>query len=138
MQRYPAVRVEMRVLNRPVDPVEEGVDLALRVRPEIEDSATLVAKTFGISRGILVASPDLLQRQGPVRDAGRPVEARHGGDVRRGDGRTSWRLEGPDGEVHVHHAHAALRGRRPADAQVRGGAGHGRIACCPTTCAAAS
>ena len=66
MQRYPEVRVEMRVLNRPVDPVEEGVDLALRVRPAIEDSATLVAKNFGVSRGLLVASPELLRRQGPV------------------------------------------------------------------------
>src|SRR5450756_1187939 len=29
MKRYPQVRVEMRVLNRPVDPVEDGVDLSL-------------------------------------------------------------------------------------------------------------
>ncbi len=67
LRRYPKVRIEMRVLNRPVDPVEEGVDIALRVRVEIENGATLVAKRFGTSRGLLLASPDLLQRQGPIR-----------------------------------------------------------------------
>lgn len=101
MRRYPQVRVEMRVLNRPVDPVEEGVDLALRVRPTIEDSATLVAKNFGGSRGILVASPDLLQRQGPVStpaDLGRLDSVA----MSTGDGRANWRLEGPGGKVVVH------------------------------------
>jgi DNA-binding transcriptional LysR family regulator len=101
MARYPAVRVEMRVLNRPVDPVEEGVDLALRVRPEIEDSATLVAKTFGISRGILVGNPDQLKRQGPVLT---PADLHKIDTVSMstGDGRANWRLEGPTGKVVVH------------------------------------
>jgi DNA-binding transcriptional LysR family regulator len=101
MQRHPQVRVEMRVLNRPVDPVEEGVDLALRVRPAIEDSATLVAKNFGISRGLLVASPDLLRRQGPVPT---PAELARLDTVAMstGEGRASWRLEGPSGKVVVH------------------------------------
>lgn len=101
LRRNPQVRVEMRVLNRPVDPVEEGVDLALRVRPAIEDSATLVAKNFGVSRGILVASPDLLQRQGPVAtpaDLGKLDTVA----MSTGDGRASWRLEGPHGKVLVH------------------------------------
>jgi DNA-binding transcriptional LysR family regulator len=101
MQRYPAVRIEMRVLNRPVDPVEEGVDLALRVRPQIEDSATLVAKTFGVSRGILVANPEQLQRQGPVQA---PSDLAKLDTVAMStvDGRASWRLEGPGGAVQVH------------------------------------
>jgi len=101
MKRYPQVRVEMRVLNRPVDPVEDGVDIALRVRPQIEDSATLVAKTFGVSRLILVASPDQLRWQGPVL---KPVDLSRLDTVSMsvGESRTSWRLEGPDGEVIVH------------------------------------
>ncbi|MDM0071357.1 LysR family transcriptional regulator [Variovorax sp. J31P207] len=101
MQRYPQVRVEMRVLNRPVDPVEEGVDLALRVRPAIEDSATLVAKNFGVSRGLLVASPDLMRRQGPV---ALPADLARLDTVAMstGEGRASWRLEGPSGKAIVH------------------------------------
>lgn len=101
MALYPAVRVEMRVLNRPVDLVEEGVDLALRVRPEVEDSATLVAKIFGISRGILVGNPDQLQRQGPVL-VPTDLSKLDTVSMSTGDGRTNWRLEGPAGKVTVH------------------------------------
>ncbi|CAN5728979.1 LysR family transcriptional regulator [soil metagenome] len=101
MQRHPGVRVEMRVLNRPVDPVEEGVDIALRVRPVIEDSATLAARNFGTSRGILVASADLLRRQGTVRtpDDLRRLDAI---GMSSADGRASWTLHGPDGATWVH------------------------------------
>lgn len=101
MALYPAVRVEMRVLNRPVDLIEEGVDLALRVRPEVEDSATLVAKIFGISRGILVGNPDQLQRQGPVL-VPTDLSKLDTVSMSTGDGRTNWRLEGPAGKVTVH------------------------------------
>ncbi len=101
MQRYPQVRVEMRVLNRPVDPVPDGVDIALRVRSQIENSATLVAKTFGVSRLIVVASPDQLHRQGPVHQ---PADLARLDTVSMsiGESRSSWRLEGPNGEVFVH------------------------------------
>lgn len=101
MQRYPQVRVEMRVLNRPVDPVEDGVDIALRVRSEIENSATLVAKTFGVSHLILVASPDQLHRQGPVL---MPADLARLDSVSLsvGERQSTWRLEGPHGEVFVH------------------------------------
>ena len=98
MQRYPAVRIEMRVLNRPVDPVEEGVDLALRVRPEIEDSATLVAKQLRPSAAACWwPARSMLQRQGPIADAGRPRSASTRWRMSAADGRASWRLEGPGG-----------------------------------------
>ena len=101
MQRYPQVRVEMRVLNRPVDPVEDGVDIALRVRPQIENSATLVAKTLGVSRLMLVASPDQLRRQGPVRA---PADLARFDTISMsvGERRSTWQLTGPQGEVFVH------------------------------------
>lgn len=103
LARHPLVRVEVRVLNRPVDPVEDGVDIALRVREAIEDSPTLVAKTFGASRTVLVASPALLGRQGPVRE---PADLARLDTLSMsvGHGRASWRLLGPRGEefVHVH------------------------------------
>ncbi|GAA4339556.1 LysR family transcriptional regulator [Variovorax defluvii] len=102
MLRYPDVQVEMRILNRAVDPIEEGVDLALRVRPEIEDSTTLVAKKLAVARGVLVASPGLLRRQGPVV----AVEGLGRLDTvaqTAADGRVSWRLEGPHGASHTLH-----------------------------------
>ena len=64
MARHPHVRVDLRVSNRAVDLVEEGFDVALRVRPAPEDSRSLVVKHLGLTRGVLAASPELLARQG--------------------------------------------------------------------------
>ena len=101
MLRYPAVQIEMRILNRPVDPIEEGIDLALRVRPVIEDSTTLVAKQLAIARGVLVASPDQLRRQGgpiqTVDELGRLDTVSQSA----ANGRVSWCLEGPGGAKHT-------------------------------------
>ena len=100
MQRYPLVRIEMRVRNRPVDPVEEGVDVALRVRTEIQDSATLVAKRFGPSRGLLVASPRLLQHHGPITSPA-DLEDLDTVDMAAGEGRSQLPLQGPAGQTHL-------------------------------------
>ncbi|MEN9466892.1 MAG: hypothetical protein RL081_893 [Pseudomonadota bacterium] len=102
MARYPQVRIDMRVSNRAVDLVEEGFDVALRVRPTLEDSGSLVVKNFGFTRTILVASPAQLARQG------RPVSL---GDLEHldtvsmssTDGRAAWQLVGPDGTTHTFH-----------------------------------
>jgi DNA-binding transcriptional LysR family regulator len=100
MRRYPAVQIEMRILNRAVDLIEEGIDLALRVRPVIEDSTTLVAKKLAIARPVLLASPEQLRRQGPV---GTVDEVGRLDTVAQSaaDGRVSWCLEGPHGESHT-------------------------------------
>ncbi len=64
LARYPQVKVDMRVSNRVVDLVEEGVDVALRVRSTLEASGSLVVKNLGLTHTPLVASPALLRRQG--------------------------------------------------------------------------
>jgi DNA-binding transcriptional LysR family regulator len=100
MLRYPAVQIEMRILNRAVDPIEEGIDLALRVRPVIEDSTTLVAKQFATARGVLVASPDQLRRQGPVRTVDELARLDTVSQS-AANGRVNWCLEGPGGAQHT-------------------------------------
>ncbi|MET3916314.1 DNA-binding transcriptional LysR family regulator [Variovorax sp. OAS795] len=102
MALYPAVRVDLRVMNRPVDLIEEGIDIALRVRPAIEDSTTLVAKVLGTSRGFLVAKPELLKRLGPVHTPADLVRLPTTAMSANNEGRSEWRLEGPHSEVHVH------------------------------------
>ncbi|GAB3498921.1 LysR family transcriptional regulator [Curvibacter fontanus] len=64
LARYPQVRVDMRVSNRVVDLVEEGFDVALRVRVSLEESRSLVVKQLGVTQTVLAASPALLARQG--------------------------------------------------------------------------
>ena len=69
MARYPLVRIDMRVSNRVVDLVEEGVDVALRVRSSLEDSGSLVVKNFGTSRTLLSPIPCALRKSPILTDA---------------------------------------------------------------------
>jgi DNA-binding transcriptional LysR family regulator len=100
---YPKVRIDMQVTNRAVDLVQESIDVALRVRPTLDDSGSLVIKKLGVSHSLLVASPALLQAHGrpsDVDDLQRlPTVA-----MSAMDGRATWRLVGPGGREHdLHH-----------------------------------
>jgi DNA-binding transcriptional LysR family regulator len=100
LARYPQVRVDMRVSNRAVDLVEEGFDVALRVRPTLDDSGSLVVKNFGSTQTLLVGSPAQLARQGrptTVADLDRLDTV----NMSSADGRAVWHLIGPDGATHA-------------------------------------
>ncbi|UGB45454.1 LysR family transcriptional regulator [Frateuria edaphi] len=60
MDEYPTVKVRLHLLERPVNLVDEGMDLALRVA-HLPDS-TLVAQAIGEVRRVVVASPRYLAR----------------------------------------------------------------------------
>jgi DNA-binding transcriptional LysR family regulator len=62
LKRYPEVLAELRLSDRMINLVEEGVDLAIRIG-HLPDS-TLVARHVGEMRRIVVASPDYLARRG--------------------------------------------------------------------------
>lgn len=64
LRAYPQVRVQMHVGNRRVDVINEGFDLALRVRARLNDDASLVLRSFGQIQELLVASPRYLDRHG--------------------------------------------------------------------------
>src|SRR6478735_10780486 len=93
---HPQVRIDMQVSNRVVDLVQEGVDVALRVRANLDDSGTLVIKNLGPTHGVLVASPQLLQRFGQPQA---PEDLRNLPTVAMSaaDGRADWHLHGPKG-----------------------------------------
>jgi DNA-binding transcriptional LysR family regulator len=57
---YPQLRVQCIATNRRVDLIHEGVDVAIRVRERLDTDADLQVKRIGVSRRILVASPNLL------------------------------------------------------------------------------
>jgi DNA-binding transcriptional LysR family regulator len=62
LQRYPDVSAELRLQDRIVNLVEDGVDLAVRIGVLADSS--LVARHVGEMRRIVVASPDYLKRKG--------------------------------------------------------------------------
>ena len=104
LQRYPQVRVELQVSNRVVNLVEEGVDVALRVRASLEESGSMVVKRLDVARQVLVASPELLIRQGTpatLEDLARMDSIA----MSAPDGKAVWQLSGPHGaQQQVQHS----------------------------------
>ena len=83
---YPDVRLEVTTEDRPVDMVEEGYDLVIRVNPDPDES--LVGRIFLRDRLVVVAAPGL---QRPA--DGRPVPA----VVRPVGDQAAWQVAGqPD------------------------------------------
>jgi len=96
-RRHPDVRLEVTTEDRPVDMVEEGYDLAIRVNPDPDES--LVGRIFLRDKLVVVGSP------GVVRTPGLPVPA----VVRRPlDMNTAWKLTTHAGESSV-DVNAVLR-----------------------------
>ncbi len=96
MLRYPLVELQVEATNRQVDLIQEGFDIALRVRfPPLEGSE-LVMKVLGKSRQMVVGAPALRQRLGerpsPTEVAALPTL--HWGSPQRD---YQWQLDGPDG-----------------------------------------
>lgn len=70
MRAFPGVRLQLEVSNRRVDPLQENIDVVLRVRrPPFEDSS-LVARPLGSTVDVLLASPALVERLGMPRSLG--------------------------------------------------------------------
>src|SRR6187549_1858347 len=89
--RFPDVRLEVTTEDRPVDIVEEGYDLVIRVNPDPDES--LVGRAFLRDRLVVVASPALSRPK-----AGLAVPA-----VMRGasDLATAWEMAAPRGKSQI-------------------------------------
>ena len=99
LEKHPQVRVDMQVSNRVVDLVQDGIDVALRVRPTIEDSGSLIVKNLGMTYGLLVASPAQFEREGrpqALEDLAKLTTL----SMSAIDGKSSWKLIGPNGREH--------------------------------------
>jgi DNA-binding transcriptional LysR family regulator len=86
--KYPQVRLEVTTDDRPVDMVEEGYDLVIRVNPDPDES--LVGRIFLRDRLVVVAHPELR----------RPEDKSAVPAVVRGtaDRSTVWHLTAPTGK----------------------------------------
>ena len=94
---YPHVRVQLHVSNRRVDIINEGFDVAIRVRNRLDDDGSLVLRTFGQIQELLVASPrylDGMGRPASPADLADHVTLAMGED----EARQRWDLQGADGE----------------------------------------
>jgi len=98
LRDYPKVRLQMHVSNRRVDVINEGFDVALRVRSRLDEDGELVMRRFGEIRELLVASPAYLDRHGRP---SQPLElAEHTTlSMSEDESRQGWTLHGLDGGV---------------------------------------
>jgi DNA-binding transcriptional LysR family regulator len=98
MQDHPKVTLDVIQTSRRVDLIEEGVDLALRVRAADDEDPQWATRRLTPTRPLLVASPALAQAHGGLitfaQLEGAPVMG-----ATAPDGKVHWRLEGPDDEV---------------------------------------
>jgi DNA-binding transcriptional LysR family regulator len=99
----PAVRLSLDATNRRVDVVEEGIDIAVRVRPPPLEDSDLAVRPLGKSRMVLVCSPWFVAQHGKpgsAEDLGKLPTL----SMARPGNKFSWQFASEDGsEVEVHH-----------------------------------
>src|SRR5574337_194517 len=64
LAQCPKVQVRLMATDRRIDVIGEGIDVAIRVRTRLDTDATLVMRSFGQSRVLPVAAPELLDKVG--------------------------------------------------------------------------
>ncbi len=95
MERYPELQIQLVLSDEQVDPLQQGIDVVLRIA-ELESSSLIARKLTPIPRS-LCASPDYLSRRG---------EPKHPDELRNHDCLTygylstgnQWKLTGKDGD----------------------------------------
>jgi DNA-binding transcriptional LysR family regulator len=98
LQRYPQVDLRVLAVDRPVDLISEHIDVALRVRVNLDSDATLTLRTLAHSRRLLFANPALANRiDSPDIAQLATLPTLSSSD---GEGPVTWELEGPDGAEH--------------------------------------
>lgn len=95
MARYPELQIQFVLNDEHVDPVQEGLDVTLRIA-ELESSSLIARKIVAIER-VVCAAPDYLARRGTP---AHPNELREHDCLTYGFLSTGnqWKLSGPDGE----------------------------------------
>jgi len=100
LAKYPGVRIALDATNRRVNVVDEGLDIAIRVRkPPLEDS-DLAMRVFRPDETVLVASPQLIAQYGEPRtldDVARMPTL----SMASADERSTWHFHHANGETAV-------------------------------------
>jgi DNA-binding transcriptional LysR family regulator len=91
---HPRLRIVLRLEDRAVDLVKEGVDLAIRAAAP-PDHASLVARELATYKRVLCAAPSLLARHGAIDSLAALAAAPC---VLHGCGPAVWNFETPEGQ----------------------------------------
>jgi DNA-binding transcriptional LysR family regulator len=97
LDRHPKVQLQLVAVDRPVDLIEERIDIALRVRTTIDSDASLTMRSLGKSIRILVASPQLASRIADIEQLASLPTLATSDDASE----LEWHLETEDGRKHI-------------------------------------
>ena len=67
LKKYPEIKIQMMVTNRRVDVINEGIDIALRVRSSLDDDPSLVLRRFETIEQHLFATQAYLNEYGDLK-----------------------------------------------------------------------
>lgn len=97
MERYPDLQIQLVLSDEQVDPVQEGLDVTLRIA-ELEPSSLIARKLSDIDR-VVCASPGYFKKHGKPK---LPADLRQHECLTYGFLSTGnqWKLTGPDGRDH--------------------------------------
>lgn len=106
LRRHPEVQVDLDICHHQVDVIAGGYDIAFRVHDSLKDSS-LVMRSYGMDPQVLVASPELLRRQGQPTQ---PLELKRLSSVGliSAEGRHFWHLQAADGRTQQVEHHPSL------------------------------
>ncbi len=118
---HPGIELELRLSDRPVDLVRDGVDVALRGQAQLEDSS-LVAVPLMVMHRAVAAAPDYWRRHGKP---GHPsaLAAHNCLPYTIGADATRWQFAGPEGAGHTVEVRGSFRADNSLmliDAMLRG------------------
>ncbi|MFV8836063.1 LysR family transcriptional regulator [Aquisalimonas sp.] len=63
LRENPDVHIELELTDRPVNMLEEGIDVAIMLQEQVDDPS-LVVRQLAVNRRVIVASPDYIKRRG--------------------------------------------------------------------------
>lgn len=101
MARHPAVRVHVEATGRRVDVIEEGFDIALRVRLPQDMDPDLVVRQLAVAQGFMVAAPALFAKLPRPRVLADLAALPTLSQTRAGEQQV-WEFIGPDGARATH------------------------------------
>jgi DNA-binding transcriptional LysR family regulator len=100
LTKHPRLRLQILSTNRRVDLIEERIDVAVRVRERLDTDGDLQMRRIGVSRRIIVASPDFVRTHGEPRKpqdlVGLPLV-----DANEGPTQSVWRLSAGEADAYT-------------------------------------
>ena len=104
---HPELDLEVELTDRPVDLVDEGIDVAIMLQEQVDDPS-LVARRLAVNRRIVVASPEYIRRNGEPRTPEELLE--HNCLTLYNVSRfNEWEFEHDDGSPRVIHVQGRFR-----------------------------